>query len=33
MADFAASYAEQNEQDYQQFVEAIDSGRIEATAV
>jgi uncharacterized protein (DUF2252 family) len=31
MADFAAEYAEQNEQDYQRFVEAIDSGRIEAT--
>ena len=31
MAEFAAAYSEQNEQDYQQFVEAVDSGRIEAT--
>jgi uncharacterized protein (DUF2252 family) len=31
MATFAAGYADQNEQDYQAFVEAIDSGRIEAT--
>jgi uncharacterized protein (DUF2252 family) len=31
-ADFAEAYAEQNEQDYRRFVEAIDSGRIQATA-
>ena len=31
VAEFSASYADQNEHDYQAFREAIDSGRIEAT--
>jgi len=29
-ADFAETYADQNERDYNALVEAIDSGRIEA---
>ena len=31
MAEFATRYAEQNDQDYRLFMQAIDSGRIEAT--
>ena len=31
IADFSERYADQNEQDYQPFVEAIRSGRLEAT--
>jgi Uncharacterized protein conserved in bacteria (DUF2252) len=31
VAEFSASYADQNEQDYQAFREAIDSGRLQAT--
>ena len=30
IADFSASYADQNEKDYQAFLEAVESGRIEA---
>ena len=29
--DFSERYADQNEQDYEQFVKAIRSGRLEAT--
>ena len=29
--DFSERYADQNEQDYEQFVKAIQSGRLEAT--
>jgi uncharacterized protein (DUF2252 family) len=31
VADFAVRYADQNDQDYKEFVAAIDSGRLEAT--
>jgi hypothetical protein len=30
VADFATRYADQNERDYEAFVKAIESGRIEA---
>ena len=32
LAEFSVAYADQNERDYAAFVEAIDSGRIEATS-
>jgi sugar/nucleoside kinase (ribokinase family) len=31
ITDFSERYADQNEQDYERFVEAIKSGRLEAT--
>jgi hypothetical protein len=31
ITDFSERYADQNEQDYEQFVQAIKSGRLEAT--
>jgi len=32
VTDFAERYADQNEQDYQEFVKAVRSGRLEATS-
>jgi len=33
MADFSAAYADQNEQDYNAFAAAVDSGRLTARTV
>jgi len=30
IADFAVAYADQNERDYERFVEAVESGRLDA---
>ena len=32
IADFAISYADQNEQDYRRLLEAVSAGRVPATA-